>query len=305
MTDQTSAETRRVLRTPDEQFTHLPDFPYSPHYTETGGLRMHYVDEGSGDPVLCLHGEPTWAFLYRQMIPGLKQGNRVIAPDLIGFGRSDKLAEKSDYTFDLHCRTVSGLIENLDLRNITLVCQDWGGLIGLVVCSEMPDRFARVVIMNTFLPTGDEPPSAGFMQWRNYAERQTDLDVGFVLQSGCKSKLTPEVIAAYKAPFPDATYKAGAHQFPLLVPITPDNPASERMRRARAFFATWQKPALVMFSDGDPVTAGADRWFRNLIPSAQAEPEITITSAGHFLQEDKGQEIAEHIQQFIERRPVS
>jgi haloalkane dehalogenase len=305
MTDQPAGTAPRLRRTPDDRFSNLPDFPWQPHYTEVSGLRLHYVDAGSGDPVLCLHGEPSWSFLYRKMIPTLAQQNRVVAPDLIGFGRSDKLAEKDDYTFELHRRTVTGLLENLDLRNITLVCQDWGGLIGLVIVSELPDRFARLVIMNTFIPTGDEPPSPGFMRWREYAARQTDLDVGFVLQSACKSPLPPEVIAAYNAPFPDATYKAGAHQFPLLVPITPDNPASEKMRRARAFFKTWTKPALVMFSDGDPVTAGADRWFRALIPSAGDEPEITITNAGHFLQEDKGEEIAEQIRQFIARRPLN
>lgn len=295
----------RVLRTPDDRFNNLADFPYAPHYTEVSGLRMHYVDEGAGDPILCLHGEPSWAYLYRKMIPTLKQKNRVIAPDLIGFGRSDKLTAKSDYTFELHERTITELIRNLDLKNITLVCQDWGGLIGLVVAAQNADRFARLVIMNTFLPTGDEPPSPGFLKWRSYAEKHTDLDIGFVLQSATRNQLTPEIIAAYNAPFPDASYKAGAHQFPLLVPITPDNPASEKMRRAREFFKTWTKPALVMFSDSDPVTAGADRWFRTLIPSAKAEPEITITNAGHFLQEDKGEEIAEHIQQLIERRPVS
>lgn len=292
------------MRTPEERFQDLPDFPFEPQYVEVNGLRMHYVDEGAGDPILCLHGEPSWAYLYRKMIPTLAQIGRVIAPDLIGFGRSDKLLNKDDYSVAFHARQIRGLIEQLDLRSITLVCQDWGGLLGLPLVADLPERFARVVVMNTFIPTGEEPPSEGFLRWRGFAAKQTDLDVGFILQSGCVSQLAPEVIAAYNAPYPDASYKAGAHQFPLLVPITPDNPASDWMRKARVFFSTWTKPALVMFSDSDPVTRGGDRFFRQLIPSASNEPEITITQAGHFLQEDKGEEIAEHIKQFIGRRPM-
>ena len=292
------------MRTPEERFQNLPDFPYQPHYIEVNGLRMHYVDEGAGEPLLCLHGEPSWAYLYRKMIPTLRQVGRVIAPDLIGFGRSDKLPNNDDYSVALHARQLTGFIEQLDLRNITLVCQDWGGLLGLPIVADLPERFARVVVMNTFIPTGEEPPSEGFLRWRGFAAKQTNLDVGFIIQSGCVSKLSPEVIAAYNAPYPDASYKAGAHQFPLLVPITPDNPASDWMRKARVFFSTWTKPALVMFSDSDPVTRGGDKFFRKLIPSANDEPDITITQAGHFLQEDKGEEIAEHIQQFILRRPI-
>lgn len=292
------------MRTPDERFQNLPDFPYEPSYVEVNGLRMHFVEQGEGDPILCLHGEPSWAYLYRKMIPTLSTVGRVIVPDLIGFGRSDKLPNKDDYTVALHAQQLVGFIEALDLRNVTLVCQDWGGLLGLPIVAEHPDRFARVVVMNTFIPTGDEPASEGFLRWRGFAAKQTDLDVGFILQSGCVTKLAPEVIAAYNAPFPDASYKAGAHQFPLLVPITPDNPASDWMRNARKFFATWTKPALVMFSDSDPVTRGGDNFFRKLIPSANDEAEITIAGAGHFLQEDKGEEIAAHIKQFIERRPV-
>ena len=292
------------MRTPEERFQNLPDFPYQPHYIEVNGLRMHYVDEGAGEPILCLHGEPSWAYLYRKMIPTLRQVGRVIVPDLIGFGRSDKLPNKDDYSVAMHAEQLRDFIEQLDLRNITLVCQDWGGLLGLPIVADLPERFARVAVMNTFIPTGEEPPSEGFLRWRGFAAKQTDLDVGFILQSGCVSQLAPEIIAAYNAPYPDASYKAGAHQFPLLVPITPDNPASDWMRKARVFFSTWTKPALVMFSDSDPVTRGGDKFFRKLIPSANDEPDITITQAGHFLQEDKGEEIAEHIQQFIMRRPI-
>jgi haloalkane dehalogenase len=291
----------KILRTPDERFANLPDFPYAPHYTEVGGMRMHYIDEGKGDPILCLHGEPSWSYLYRKMIPVLKEKNRVIAPDLIGFGRSDKPADRSDYSFALHHDALVGLIQNLDLKRITLVCQDWGGLLGLPIATEHPDRFARLVIMNTGLPTGDGPPSPAFMAWRAFAAAQKDMDIGRVIQQGSMTKLTPEVVAAYNAPFPDASYKAGAHAFPLLVPITPDSPAVPPMRQAREVLKNWSKPVLVMFSDGDPITGGGDKWFRKTIPSAKDQPEIIIRGAGHFLQEDKGEEIAKHIRDFLDR----
>jgi haloalkane dehalogenase len=236
-------------------------------------------------------------------------GHRVVAPDLIGFGRSDKPAEKSDYTYALHHDALAAFIQALDLKRITLVCQDWGGLLGLPLAVEMPDRFARLVIMNTGLPTGDAPHSqasqasdAAFMAWRNFAATTKDMDVGRIIQGAIKTRLADAVIAAYNAPFPDVTYKAGAHQFPLLVPISPDAEASPLMRRSREALKSWHKPALVMFSDSDPITAGGDRFFRHLIPSAKDEPEITIRGAGHFLQEDRGDEIAQHVREFLTRR---
>jgi len=295
-----------LLRTPDARFEKLPDFPFEPHYIEINGARVHYVDEGAGEPILCLHGEPTWAYLYRKMIPILAARHRVIAMDFIGFGRSDKFSDSEDYTFQMHSDTLAGFIQQLDLRGVTAVVQDWGGLIGLPVATQMPDRFSRLVIMNTGLATGDVPATEGFMKWRAYASSIPDLPCGTVVRRSAvnRESITDEIVAAYDAPFPDATYKAGAQKFPLLVPIDPNQAGAREMREARDALSRWTKPALVMFSDGDPVTRGGDRFFRKLIPSAKDEPEIVIEGAGHFLQEEKGEDIARHIVSFIERRPL-
>ncbi|MHA2064216.1 MAG: haloalkane dehalogenase [Candidatus Thorarchaeota archaeon] len=293
-----------IIRTPDERFENLPDFPYEPHYIEIKGLRVHFIDEGEGNIILCLHGEPSWSYLYRKMIPPLvKAGYRVIAPDFIGFGRSDKYTERSEYSFELHYDTIENLVSSLDLANITLVCQDWGGMIGLTVAAMNPDRFARLVIMNTFLPTGEEQLSEGFLAWRAFAERTPDLIASMVVRGATISgrSLPPEVLAAYDAPFPDKRYKAGMQIFPLLVPITPDMQGATEMKEARKRLADWNKPALVMFSDSDPVMVGYDRFFRELIPTAKEQPQITIEQAAHFLQEDKGEEIAQYIIEFLKR----
>ena len=296
----------KVLRTPDERFANLPDFAYEPRFVDVGdNLRMAYVEAGSGDEViLCLHGEPSWSFLYRKMIPTLSSVGRVIAPDLIGFGRSDKPADREAYTFAMHFDAVTAFIEKLDLRRITLVCQDWGGLLGLPVATTMADRFSRLVIMNTGLPVSGKPLGEAFMAWRAFATRSDDLDIGRVLQGATVSELPADVVAAYEAPFPDKTYKPGAIVFPLLVPVSEDAVELPAMRRAAEGLKTWTKPALVMFSDKDPVTAGGEKFFQALIPSAKDEPQITIHDGGHFLQEDKGEEIADHIVAFIKRRPV-
>lgn len=295
-----------VVRTPDERFGHLPGFDYAPRYVQaTPELRMHYVEQGQGDPILCLHGEPSWCYLYRKMIPTLEKVGWVIAPDLIGFGRSDKPVEREAYTYAMHYQSLASFVVQLDLRRITLVCQDWGGLLGLPLAAEMADRFARLVIMNTGLPISGKPLSPAFMAWRAFAARTGDMNVGEVLQRGTVTQLSPEVVAAYDAPFPDATYKAGAVVFPTLVPVSEDAEALPAMRQAAQALQSWRKPALVLFSDQDPVTAGGDQFFRQLIPTAADEPQITIRGAGHFLQEDKGEEIAEQIVTFIRRRPIA
>jgi haloalkane dehalogenase len=293
-----------LLRTPDERFADLPDFPFVPHYVEINGARVHYVDEGAGDPILCLHGEPSWSYLYRKMIPPLAAKHRVLAMDFIGFGRSDKYSEIEDYSAQMHFDTFVSFIKALDLQKITLVCQDWGGLIGLPVAAELDSRFARLVIMNTGLPTGIEPVTEGFMQWRAFAERLgRQIPVSRIIAGTMMhpEAFTPEIHAAYEAPFPDESYKAGVAAFPPLVPIKPEDAAVPMMQRAREKLKNWHKPALVMFSDGDPVTRGGDKFFRRLIPGTNNQPEITITDAGHFLQEEKGAEIAAHILAFIER----
>lgn len=292
-----------VIRTPEERFANLFDFTFKPHYVEINGLRVHHVDEGRGETILSLHGEPTWSYLYRKMIPILSAKHRVIAMDFIGFGRSDKFSEQSEYSFKMHCDTLSGFINALSLKQITLVVQDWGGLIGLQIVSEMPERFSRLVILNTGLPTVDVPVKEAFLKWRKFVQNTPDLPIGQVIRMGMVngSSLTPDVMAAYEAPFPDASYKAGAAAWPLLVPIKPDDAGAAEMRQTREFLSKWNKPALVMFSGKDPIFSGADRFFRSLIPGAKNQPEITIKNAGHFLQEEKGEEIARHILKFMEQ----
>lgn len=296
------------LRTPDDRFDDLPGFDFVPRYVDvpdpTGGdpLRMAYLDEGPADaaPVLLLHGEPSWSFLYRKMIPVLTTaGHRAVAPDLIGFGRSDKPAHRDDYTYERHVGWLHSLLDQLDLRDITLVCQDWGGLLGLRVAAEQPDRFARIVAANTFLPTGDSHPGEAFLNWRTFSQEVETFPTGFIINGGCTSTLEPEVIAGYDAPFPDESYKEGARQFPTLVPITPDDPASAANRKAWEVLSAWEKPFLCAFSDGDPITGGADRALLERVPGTKGQPHTTIVGGGHFLQEDKGEDLAAVVNDFI------
>ncbi len=296
-----------VLRTPEERFENLPGYPFVPNYVEIAGLRMHYVDEGPRDaePVLLLHGEPSWSFLYRKMIPiFVEAGLRAVAPDFFGFGRSDKPASRDDYSYQFHVDSLWRLIEALGLSDITLVGQDWGGLIGLRVAAEHPERFSRIVAANTFLPTGDQPPGEAFLRWQRFSQEAPELPIGRIVNGGCVSELPADVIAAYDAPFPDERYKAGARAFPLLVPTRPDDPASEPNRRAWQVLERWEKPFLTAFSDSDPITRGADAVFRARVPGARGQPHVTIEGAGHFLQEDRGETLARAIVNFIRRTAV-
>jgi haloalkane dehalogenase len=302
-----------ALRTPDDRFTELPDFPWTPRYVEVadgdgGALRVACIDEGprEAEPVLLLHGEPSWSFLYRRMIPVLLgAGLRVVAPDLVGFGRSDKPAEPSDYTYARHVEWVrAAVLDELGLTGITLVGQDWGGLIGLRLVAEHPDRFARVVVANTGLPTGDSPMSDAFLAWQRFAQTAPQFQVGRIISNGTATELPPEVVAAYDAPFPDDSYKAGARAFPALVPTRPDDPASDANRAAWEALASWRKPFLTAFSDGDPITGGGDRIFRKLVPGADGMPHTTLRGGGHFLQEDVGPSLAEVVVDLIAATPV-
>lgn len=290
-----------ILRTPDERFENLPGFPYAPNYTTYNGARIHFLKEGNGDPILCLHGEPSWSFLYRKMIPELSQVGTVYAPDLIGFGRSDKYARISDYSFELHYNMLGQFIEAQQLRNITLIVQDWGGLIGLAYAADHPEKFARLVIMNTGLPSGMQPGkymrqffrAIPFLIWQNYARYVKHFRISKVVAGGCAQWMTDDIKAAYDAPFPDESYKAGARAFPLLVPTFSSKHASAiYTARAKENLKSWNKPVLLAFSDKDPITRGQYKLFEKLIPTADPEQTVTITDAGHFLQEDKGEAIA-------------
>lgn len=295
------------VRTPDARFENLPDYPFAPNYldigdTEGGALRVHYLDEGPADaaPILVMHGEPTWSYLYRHMIPIFSAaGQRVIAPDLIGFGRSDKPTQKSDYTYERHVTWMGEWITKLDLREVNLVCQDWGGLIGLRLVAAMPDRFARVVVANTALPTGDQPMGEAFRAWREFSQTVPNFNSGRIVHGGTVSKLTPQEVEAYNAPFPDDTYLAGARQFPMLVPDTPDNPSSEANREAWKALRALNTPFLTAFGAEDKIMAGVDKVFQKLIPGAADQAHTILPEAGHFIQEDVGPELAKVTLDFI------
>ena len=295
-----------ILRTPDERFVNLPAYPFAPHYVEVDGLRIHYVDEGprEADPVLMLHGEPSWSYLYRKMIPIVAvAGYRVIAPDLVGFGRSDKPTHREDYTYQRHVDWMRDLLFALDLKQITLVGQDWGGFIGLRLATELGERFARIVAANTFLPTGDTPPGEGLLNWQRFSQQTPTFRASEIIQSASVNAMPPEVGAAYDAPFPDERYQAGARQFPLLIPTSPNDPATSANRAAWEVLRHWKKPFLTVFSERDRAfkAQGADRIFQEIVPGTKGQPHTTIVGAGHFLQEEKGPEFAQIIVDFLAR----
>jgi haloalkane dehalogenase len=286
-----------TYRTPEGAFTGLPGYPFAPHYTEFEGMRMHHLDEGSGPPILLLHGEPTWSYLYRKMIPLLAARFRVIAPDYLGFGRSDKPLRIEDYTYDLHTRSIASLVAGLDLRGITVVVQDWGGPIGLRVATEMRDRFSRIVALNTGLfSSSPNWPTPGFMQWRNFAERVgLDMEVGRIIQASTATELDEETLRGYEAPWPVRESRAGVAAFPLLVPLSRDDVNAAAMLRVMDDLRGWDVPALVCWSDGDPVfTPSTGRAMARLLPGAHGEVH-EIKGASHMLQEDRGEEIAQRI----------
>ena len=289
-----------LFRTPDERFADLPGYEFEPRYADLDGLRMHYVDEGSGAPVVCFHGEPTWAFLYRKVArPLIDAGHRFVAVDMPGFGRSDKPTDRRWYTYDRHTDHVARVLDGLDLRDATVVVQDWGGPVGLRWAVANPDRVERLAILNTGLFTGRV--SKGFMAWRNFAERNPDLPVGFIVEGATTSELDERVKAAYEAPFPTPESKAGAAQFPLIVPISDDQEGAAEMREVIDELSRWEKPALVAFSDEDPVFPypKSGQVFVDLIPGAGEQ--VRIAGAAHFLQEDRGEEIAEHVLALLGR----
>lgn len=299
---QTTGTGIEFVRTPEERFANLADFPYTPKYVEIDGLRMAYLDEGPADgPVtLLLHGEPTWSYLYRRMIPGLvAAGRRIIAPDLIGFGRSDKPIERAAYTYAGHVAWLKSFVQQLDLTGITLFCQDWGGLLGLRLAAENADRFDRLVIANTALPDGS-PMSDGFMMWQNASQAMPFMDCGALLKRAVQAReLTEAEMDAYRAPFPDEQHMAGARQFPLLVPTSPEDPAVPANQAAWAVLKAWTKPVLTLWAPGDIVLGTYQPSFADQIPGAAGQPHQTFSPAGHFIQDDCGPELVAAIVEWI------
>ncbi|GBE64194.1 haloalkane dehalogenase [Mycobacterium sp. MFM001] len=298
----------QTLRTPDERFADIPEFPYTPRYYDIsdddgGTLRMAWVQDGpdDADPVLMLHGEPSWSFLYRKMIPVLTEaGRRVVCPDLVGFGRSDKPTRREDHTYARHVEWVRSLVfDVLDLQRVTLVGQDWGGLIGLRLAAEHPDRFSRIVVANTGLPTGDIPMPDIWWQFREAIQGLPSLDIGRFVQSGCRRPMSEAVRAAYDAPFPDDSYCAAPRAMPGLVPTSPDDPAAPANRSAWATLCESPTPMLVAFSDGDPITGAMAPIFQRQMRGAQGIDHPVVHNAGHFLQEDAGEELAGYIVDFL------
>jgi haloalkane dehalogenase len=298
----------QTVRTPDERFDGLPGNDFAPHFHDIadgdgGPLRVHYVDEGPSDaaPVLLMHGEPSWCYLYRHMVgPLVDAGHRVVAPDLVGFGRSDKPLAQSDYSYARHVEWMRELLfDHLDLRDITYFGQDWGGLIGLRLVAADPDRYARVAVGNTGMPTGHGKPSDAFLAWQKFSQETDNFPVGNIIDGGCTTDLGPAIIAAYDAPFPDDSFTAGARIFPSLVPTSPDDPASAANAAAWEVLGRFERPFLVAFSDKDPITGGTEEVFHKKVPGTEGQPHTVIEGGGHFLQEDRGPELAQVLIDFI------
>jgi len=298
---------KKIIRTPENRFDNLEDYNFSSNYINVEeNLRLHYLDEGDKDKpiVLLLHGEPSWSYLYRKMIPILSNSFRVIAPDLIGFGKSDKLVNREDYSYQNHIDWISTFIQKLDLKNITLFCQDWGGLIGLRIITEMNNRFDMVVASNTTLPTGNIPMPESFLQWREYSQHSPEFNIGKVINMGTIQPLSEKVYEAYNAPFPSEEYKAGARIFPTLVPINQDDPESIKNLKAWEKLKSWNKPFLTIFGDEDNIMIGAEKALQKLVPGAKGQNH-TFLNAGHFIQEEKGQELAELIIEFYKKNTTA
>lgn len=299
-----------VLRTPEACFEELSGFTFEPNYLEIsdedlGPLQIHYLDEGpkDGPVVLCLHGEPTWCYLYRKMIPVfVAAGLRVLAPDLVGFGRSDKPSERTDYSYRKHVKWMADWLGAVNASDITLLGQDWGGLIGLRLLAENPQQFARFSLANTALPTGDHAINEAFHRWRKFSQEDPDFDTGFIVNLFGRGSLTEEEIRAYRAPFPSDEYKAGARQFPVLVPTRPDDPAAADNRRAWKVLMQWEKPALMCFSDADPIMKGGERPFLKQVPGTRGQPHITL-QGHHFIQEEDGENWARAVADWIQASP--
>ncbi|WP_179346688.1 haloalkane dehalogenase [Winogradskyella ursingii] len=298
---------KEIIRTPENRFENLEDYNFQSNYLNVeDGLRLHYLDEGNDNnpTILLLHGEPSWSYLYRKMIPILSNNFRVVAPDLIGFGKSDKLVSQQDYSYQKHIDWISTFIEKLDLKNIVLFCQDWGGLTGLRIITEMNNRFDMVIASNTTLPTGKTPVPESFLQWRAYSQHSTGFNIGKVIDTGTIQSLSEKVFEAYNAPFPSEEYKAGARIFPTLVPIDQDDPESIKNLKAWEKLKSWNKPFLTIFGDEDDIMIGAEKAFQKIVPGAK-EQNHKILNAGHFIQEEKGEELAELIIEFYNKNTTA
>ena len=298
---------KKIIRTPENRFENLEDYDFQSKYIDVEeGLRLHYLDEGNENKptILLLHGEPSWSYLYRKMIPTLSNNFRVIAPDLIGFGKSDKLVNQQEYSYQKHIDWISAFIEKLDLKNIVLFCQDWGGLTGLRIITQMNNRFDMVIASNTTLPTGKTPVPDSFLQWRDYSQHSSSFNIGKVIDMGTVQPLSEKVYEAYNAPFPSEEYKAGARIFPTLVPINEEDPESIKNLKAWEKLKSWNKPFLTIFGDEDYIMRGAEKAFQKIVPGAK-EQNHKILNAGHFIQEEKGEKLAELIIEFYKKNTTA